>query len=238
MRRPPDTSLRPAAAGAAEAGQPERDLSEHGGDLVRPVILDLAGDGASSAFRPSDRMVPALGCDDFLLDQSHKLLARVKPRAAMSPRSPGQPIAITSTLRLDPSTPASTRSKTHPILDPQPAKNSAGHILPIPYPQSLGSPAGYDAELRARGNLTVWFTADAVDRCRAESRTTPGGRVPALRCDYRLLKLSQRATVQQTRRSLKVIAGAYELCKPKASHPRILRRIGKSMRGPGSPRRN
>ena len=67
--------LRPAAAGAAEAGQPERDLSEHGGDLVGAVILDLAGGGASSAFRPSERMVPALGCDDFLLDQSHKLLA-------------------------------------------------------------------------------------------------------------------------------------------------------------------
>ena len=68
-------SLRAAATGAAEAGQPERDLTEQGGDLVGAVILDLAGGGASSAFRPSDCMVPALGCDDFLLDQSHKLLA-------------------------------------------------------------------------------------------------------------------------------------------------------------------
>jgi hypothetical protein len=75
MRRPPDTSLRPAAAGAAEAGQPERDLTEQSGDLVRAVILDLAGDGASSAFRSLDCMVPALACHDFLLDESDKPLA-------------------------------------------------------------------------------------------------------------------------------------------------------------------
>lgn len=35
--------------------------------------------------------------------------------------------------------------------------------------------AEYDAGLRARGSLTVWFTADAVKRWRAETRTTPGG---------------------------------------------------------------
>ena len=108
--------LRAAATGAAEAGQSERDLTEQGGDLVGAVILDLAGGGASSAFRPSDCMVPALGCDDFLLDQSHKLLARVKPRAAMSPRSPRRSITITSTLRLAPSTPVSTRPTPSLIL--------------------------------------------------------------------------------------------------------------------------
>ena len=75
MRRPAVPSLRPAAAGAAEAGQPERDLAEHGGDLVGAVILDLARGSAGATYRPSGRMVPALGCDDFLLDQSHKLLA-------------------------------------------------------------------------------------------------------------------------------------------------------------------
>src|SRR5919107_4965426 len=35
--------------------------------------------------------------------------------------------------------------------------------------------AAYDAGLRARGSLTVWFTVDAVERWRAETRTTPGG---------------------------------------------------------------
>ena len=67
--------FRPAAAGAMEAGQPERDLAEHGGDLVRAVILDLARDSAGATQRPPGRMIPALGCDDFLLDQGHKLLA-------------------------------------------------------------------------------------------------------------------------------------------------------------------
>jgi hypothetical protein len=35
--------------------------------------------------------------------------------------------------------------------------------------------AEYDAGLRARGSLTVWFTQEAVERWRAETRTTPGG---------------------------------------------------------------
>jgi hypothetical protein len=75
MRRPAVPCLRPAAAGAAEAGQPERDLAEHGGDLVGAVILDLARGSAGATQRPSERMVPALDRHDFLLDQSHKLLA-------------------------------------------------------------------------------------------------------------------------------------------------------------------
>jgi len=65
--------LRPAAAGAAEAGQPEHDLTEQSGDLVRAVILDLARGSAGTTQRPSGGMVPAR--DDFLLDKSHKLLA-------------------------------------------------------------------------------------------------------------------------------------------------------------------
>ncbi|KAA0578720.1 IS5 family transposase [Azospirillum sp. Sh1] len=36
--------------------------------------------------------------------------------------------------------------------------------------------AEYDAGLRARGSLTVWFTPEAVARWRAETRATPGGR--------------------------------------------------------------
>ena len=63
--------LRPAAAGAAEAGQPEHDLTEQSGDLVRAVILDLAH-GSAGTTQPGG-MVPAR--DDFLLDKSHKLLA-------------------------------------------------------------------------------------------------------------------------------------------------------------------
>ena len=33
----------------------------------------------------------------------------------------------------------------------------------------------YDASLRQRGSLTVWFTADAIKGWRAAPRTTPGG---------------------------------------------------------------
>src|SRR3982751_819502 len=35
--------------------------------------------------------------------------------------------------------------------------------------------AEYDAGLRARGSLTVWFTAEAVEAGRAEPRSTRGG---------------------------------------------------------------
>src|SRR5215203_3163863 len=35
--------------------------------------------------------------------------------------------------------------------------------------------AEYDAALRQRGSLTVWFTQEAVAAWEAEPRTTPGG---------------------------------------------------------------
>src|SRR6187551_3659241 len=35
--------------------------------------------------------------------------------------------------------------------------------------------AEYDAALRQRGSLTVWFTEDAIAAWKAEPRTTPGG---------------------------------------------------------------
>ncbi len=33
----------------------------------------------------------------------------------------------------------------------------------------------YDASLRQRGSLTVWFTDEAIEGWRAPPRTTPGG---------------------------------------------------------------
>src|SRR6202034_991424 len=35
--------------------------------------------------------------------------------------------------------------------------------------------AEYDASLRQRGSLTIWFTDEAIEAWRAEPRTTPGG---------------------------------------------------------------
>ena len=72
MRRPAKPNLRPAAAGTAEARQPDRDLAEQGGDLVGTVILDLTRCSTEATHRPLGGMVPALGRDDFLLDESQK----------------------------------------------------------------------------------------------------------------------------------------------------------------------
>src|SRR5689334_13583159 len=75
MRRPVDTSLRPTAPGTAETGQPERDLAEHGCDLMGPVVLDLTRCRARSAGRPLSGMAAALRRDQRLLDLAHKPLA-------------------------------------------------------------------------------------------------------------------------------------------------------------------
>ena len=42
-------------------------------------------------------------------------------------------------------------------------------------PQNRIALAEYDAALRQRGSLTVWFTEEAVAAWEAEPRTTPGG---------------------------------------------------------------
>jgi hypothetical protein len=75
MCRPVGTSLHPTALGTAETGQPERDLAEHGGDPVGPIVLDLTRCRARSAGRPLSGMVAALRRDQRLLDLGHKLLA-------------------------------------------------------------------------------------------------------------------------------------------------------------------
>ncbi|SDE56424.1 Transposase DDE domain-containing protein [Belnapia rosea] len=41
--------------------------------------------------------------------------------------------------------------------------------------QKVTNSAEYDAGLRARGSLTVWFTAEAIEGWRAEARTGRGG---------------------------------------------------------------
>src|SRR4029453_2271762 len=48
------------------------------------------------------------------------------------------------------------------------------HHIPRQARQVTNWPA-YDASLRQRGSLTVWFTDEAVEAWRAEPRTTPGG---------------------------------------------------------------
>ncbi|MGI4942957.1 MAG: transposase [Janthinobacterium lividum] len=49
------------------------------------------------------------------------------------------------------------------------------HHIPLQRQRVTNSTA-YDAALRQRGSLTVWFTNAAIATWKAEPRTTPGGR--------------------------------------------------------------
>jgi Transposase DDE domain len=58
-----------------------------------------------------------------------------------------------------------------------PFKHHAEHRHHIPRPRyRVTNSADYDASLRRRGSLTLWFTDEAIQKWRAEPRTTPGGR--------------------------------------------------------------
>ena len=57
-----------------------------------------------------------------------------------------------------------------------PFKHHAEHRHHIPRPRyRVTNRPEYDAALRRRGSLTVWFTDEAIAAWRAEPRTTPGG---------------------------------------------------------------
>src|SRR5690348_3746472 len=64
----------------------------------------------------------------------------------------------------------------YPAGFPMPHKANAArrHHIPRPKRRVINS-AEYDAALRQRGSLTVWFTDAAVAAWKAERRTTPGG---------------------------------------------------------------
>ena len=57
-----------------------------------------------------------------------------------------------------------------------PFKHHAAHRHRLPKPRyRVKNWPEYDAALRQRGSLTVWFTEEAIAAWRAEARTTPGG---------------------------------------------------------------
>jgi hypothetical protein len=61
-------------------------------------------------------------------------------------------------------------------LSAVPFKHHAEHRHHIPRPRyQVTNWPEYDAALRRRGSLTVWFTDEAIAAWRAEPRTTPGG---------------------------------------------------------------
>jgi hypothetical protein len=57
---------------------------------------------------------------------------------------------------------------------PHKANSARRHHIPRPKRRVINS-AEYDAALRQRGSLTVWFTEEAIAAWKAAPRTTPGG---------------------------------------------------------------
>jgi len=103
------------------------------------------------------------------------------------------------------------------------------------------NPAAYDAALRQRGSLTVWFTDEAIEGWRAASRTTPGGQpwysplaiLPAL-----TLKAVFRLALRQTEGLIGSIIGLLGLALAVPDHSTLSRRA-KALEVPRpQPRRN
>lgn len=67
--------------------------------------------------------------------------------------------------------------------------------------------AAYDAALRQRGSLTVWFTDEAVEGWRAEPRTAPGGQ-PSYSSLAILTALSLRAVFRLALRQTEGLIGS------------------------------
>ena len=87
--------------------------------------------------------------------------------------------------------------------------------------------AEYDAALRQRGSLTVWFTDEAIAAWHAEPRTTPGGqpRYSALAITTALtLKAVFRLALRQTEGLIGSIIGLLGLDFPVPDHTTLSRR--------------
>ncbi len=62
------------------------------------------------------------------------------------------------------------------LTEPFKANAALRHHLPRQRHRAANS-AAYDAALRQRGSLTVWFTDEAIAPWKAEPRTTRGGQL-------------------------------------------------------------
>ena len=99
----------------------------------------------------------------------------------------------------------------------------------------------YDASLRQRGSLTVWFTEEAVAARRAEARTTPGGQpwhsplailtAPTLRALFRL-------ALRQTEGLIGSVIGLLGLDLAVPDHSTLSRRAATLEVPPPRPRRD
>ena len=121
MRRPCHARLGRAAAGAAEAGQPHRDLPEQRGDRVLAVVLHPASGAASLTRRAARGMNPGLRGDDLLLQAGQELLTLVQGQAQagqVDEAISGRLISMTSVHRPSPSALMSTSLKTQATHPP------------------------------------------------------------------------------------------------------------------------
>ena len=87
--------------------------------------------------------------------------------------------------------------------------------------------AEYDAALRQRGSLTVWFTEAAIAAWHAEPRTTPGGQphYSSLAITTALtLKAVFRLALRQTEGLIGSIIGLLGLDLPVPDHTTLSRR--------------
>jgi len=89
------------------------------------------------------------------------------------------------------------------------------------------NPAAYDAALRQRGSLTVWFTDEAVEGWRAAPRTTPGGQPwysPLAILTALTLKAVFRLALRQTEGLIGSIIGLLGLALAVPDHSTLSRR--------------
>jgi len=87
--------------------------------------------------------------------------------------------------------------------------------------------AAYDAALRQRGSLTVWFTAEAIEGWRAAPRTTPGGQPwysPLAIMTALTLRAVFRLALRQTEGLIGSIIGLLGLALAVPDHSTLSRR--------------
>jgi len=89
------------------------------------------------------------------------------------------------------------------------------------------NPAAYDAALRQRGSLTVWFTDEAIEGWRAAPRTTPGGQPwysPLAILTALTLRAVFRLALRQTKGLIGSIIGLLGLALAVPDHSTLSRR--------------
>jgi len=100
------------------------------------------------------------------------------------------------------------------------------HHIPKQKREVMNS-AAYDAALRQRGSLTVWFTDDAVAAWRAEPRTTAGGQrwySPLAILTALTLRAVFRLALRQTEGLIGSIIGLLGLALAVPDHSTLSRR--------------